>query len=153
MTGGFSVQGNAVSDYFQLTGPQQVSAAMPAWEPHFTQFDTVIGYSALGHAFLADSRTRNYAVLHPYSAGAKSYGFFPERTDFITDVLLDPGFGTYVLRTDHVDTIRQLHGPLDEGHVYIATPYPFLGGNEDPGTYTKGDVWVFLDLVADAHGL
>ena len=42
--------------------------------------------------------------------------------------------------------------PLKPGQVYIAKPYPFLGGSEAPETYGQGDVWVFLDIVAQAHG-
>ena len=52
----------------------------------------------------------------------------------------------------HVEKIRQLKGPLKPGQVYIAKPYPFLGGSEAPETYGQGDVWVFLDIVAQAHG-
>jgi hypothetical protein len=36
--------------------------------------------------------------------------------------------------------------------VDIATPYPFVGGTEAPETYDIGDVWVFLDIVAQFQG-
>ncbi|PSK26501.1 T6SS immunity protein Tdi1 domain-containing protein, partial [Nocardia seriolae] len=37
---------------------------------------------------------------------------------------------------------------LGPDQVYIPTPYPFLGGTKAPETYEIGDVWVFLDIVA-----
>ncbi|MFI9503532.1 T6SS immunity protein Tdi1 domain-containing protein [Nocardia sp. NPDC052566] len=138
---------------FRLVGPYQLADAMPEWEPHFPQFDTVFGYSDLGHVFLRNGRTRDYAILHPYIASAKDYGRFIEITDFVAEVLLDPGFAEYVLRPSHVAAIRELHGPLVDDEVYIAAPYPFLGGSERPDAYMRGDVWVFLDLVAQAQGL
>lgn len=137
---------------FRLFKPCRLDEVMPAWAEHFPQFDTVIGYSDLGHAFLMSSRTGEYAVLDPYSAGTKSYGTFTDIDGFVERVLFDPGFITYVLQPQHVSAIRRRLGPLAENEVYIATPYPFLGGSEDPESYDKGGVWVFFDLVAQAHG-
>ncbi|WP_297624243.1 T6SS immunity protein Tdi1 domain-containing protein [Nocardia sp.] len=137
---------------FKLVGPYLFEQVMPAWAPQFPQFDTVVGYSDLGHAFLMSTRTGEYAVLDPYSPGTKGYGTFAEITAFIDRVLFDPDFLTYVLQPQHVSAIRRRLGPLAEDEVYIATPYPFLGGSEDPGSYHKGGVWVFFDLVAQAHG-
>ncbi|GAB2668673.1 T6SS immunity protein Tdi1 domain-containing protein [Nocardia goodfellowii] len=138
------------SDCFRLIEPRHIGEVMPAWEPHFPHFDTVRGYSELGHVFLRNSGTREYAVLHPYEARAESYGRFRDIDDFITDVLLDRVFTKYVLRPSHVAQIRRLLGPLEEREVYIATPYPFLGGSEEPDAYMRGDIWVFLDLVAQS---
>ncbi|MEV6279179.1 hypothetical protein [Nocardia sp. NPDC051832] len=142
-----------VSDRYRLIEPRHLGEVMPAWEPHFSQFDTVRGYSELGHVFLRNSATREYAVLHPYEARADSYGRFMDLDDFITDVLLDAVFTKYVLRPTHVAELEQLHGPLGEQEVYIAAPYPFLGGSEEPDAYMRGDIWVFLDLVAQAQEL
>ncbi|WP_405137332.1 T6SS immunity protein Tdi1 domain-containing protein [Nocardia sp. NBC_01388] len=137
---------------FQLVGPYRFEQVMPAWAPHFPRFDTVVGYSDLGHAFLMSTRTGEYAVLDPYSPGTKGYGAFSDVTAFIDRVLFDPDFLTYVLQPQHVSAIRRRLGPLAEDEVYIATPYPFLGGSEDPDSYDRGGVWVFFDLVAQAHG-
>ncbi|QLY28243.1 T6SS immunity protein Tdi1 domain-containing protein [Nocardia huaxiensis] len=137
---------------FRLIGPFGFEQVMPAWAQHFPRFDTVVGYSDLGHAFLMSTRTGEYAILDPYSPGTKTYGPFTEITDFIDKVLFDPSVVTYVLQPQHVSDIRKLLGPLADDEVYIATPYPFLGGSEAPGAYDKGGVWVFFDLVAQAHG-
>ncbi|WP_153348061.1 T6SS immunity protein Tdi1 domain-containing protein [Nocardia aurantia] len=128
--------------------PVAMDEAMPGWAPYFHQFDTVVGYSDLGHIFLAGRDTGEHGVLHPYRSAAKSYGIFADTTRFVSEVVQDPGFVAYVLQPDHVAAIRDLLGPLGPEQVYIPQPYPFLGGTEEPDTYTTGDVWVFLDLVA-----
>ncbi|MEV6769343.1 T6SS immunity protein Tdi1 domain-containing protein [Nocardia sp. NPDC051030] len=138
---------------FQLIDSQRLDRVMPAWAEHYPQFDTVVGYSDLGHAFLMSSRSGEYGVLDPYSPGVKTYGPFTEITEFIDKVLFDPNVVTYVLQPQHVSEIARRLGPLNPGEVYIATPYPFLGGSESPDAYQKGGVWVFFDLVAQAHGL
>ncbi|MFI6869040.1 T6SS immunity protein Tdi1 domain-containing protein [Nocardia sp. NPDC050406] len=98
------------------------------------------------------TRSGEYAVLDPYSAGTKSYGVFGDVDGFVERVLFDPDFITYVLQPHHVSAIRRRLGALAEDEVYIATPYPFLGGSEEPEAYDKGGVWVFFDLVGQAHG-
>ncbi|MET8777035.1 T6SS immunity protein Tdi1 domain-containing protein [Nocardia sp. NPDC050713] len=138
---------------FQLIGQRPVVEAMPAWAPHFPQFDLVFGYSDLGHTFLVNSQSGECAVLHPYRAAAKGYGAFADPAEFADRVLREQGFADYVLRTEHVARIRDLLGPLAPEQVYIATPYPFLGGSEAPETYDTGELWTFLELVAQAQQL
>lgn len=138
---------------YRLIEPRSADAAIPRWTPHFPEFDTVVGYSDLGHVFLRNSRSREYLVLHPYLKGGKNYGVFADLPEFEETLLKEPGFAGYVLGIDHVEAIRRLQGPLGADEVYIAKPYPFLGGSEEPETYGKGDVWVFLEIVAQAHGL
>ncbi|GLY91461.1 T6SS immunity protein Tdi1 domain-containing protein [Actinoallomurus iriomotensis] len=129
-----------------------MAEAAPAWAPHFRQFDTVVGYSDLGHVFMAGRDTGEHGVLHPYRSAAKSYGRFSDTTEFANTILRDPGFAEAVLRPGHVQEIRDRLGPLGPDQVYIATPYPFVGGTEAPETYDIGDVWVFLDIVAQFQG-
>lgn len=138
---------------FRLIESQRIDRVMPAWAEHYPQFDTVVGYSDLGHAFLMSTRTGEYGVLDPYSPGVKKYGPFSEVTQFVDRVLFEPDVMTYVLQPQHVSEIRRRLGPLAENEVYIATPYPFLGGTETPDAYQIGGVWVFYDLVAQALGL
>ncbi|MBF6065939.1 DUF1851 domain-containing protein [Nocardia terpenica] len=138
---------------FRMIRPQRIDTMMPAWAERLARFDTVVGYSDLGHAFLMSGRTGEYGVFDPYSPGVKAYGPFAEITDFVSEVLFDPHVVTYVLQPPHVAEIRRRLGPLGEDEVYIATPYPFLGGSEAPDSYQKGGIWVFYDLVAQAHEL
>jgi len=69
------------------------------------------------------------------------------------DVLDEPGFQDYVLRPDHVAKLRKRLGALKPDEIYIPEPYPFLGGSEEPATYSRGNVWVFLDIVAQMLGV
>lgn len=143
--------GAVTSVPFRLIGDLRMDRVMPAWAEQYPPYDTVVGYSDLGHAFLMSSRTGEYGIFDPYSPGVKDYGVFTEVTDFVSQVLFDPSVVTYVLQPGHVAEIRRRLGPLADGEVYIATPYPFLGGSETPDAYQKGGVWVFFDLVAQAH--
>ncbi|MFE3192669.1 T6SS immunity protein Tdi1 domain-containing protein [Nocardia sp. NPDC059240] len=136
---------------FRLIGDQRLDRVMPAWAEHYPRYDMVIGYSDLGYAFLMSSRTGEYGILDPYSPGVKDYGVFADATAFVSEVLFDPNVITYVLQPGHVAEIRRRLGPLGTDEVYIATPYPFLGGSESPESYQKGGVWVFFDLVAQAQ--
>ncbi|MEC3952665.1 T6SS immunity protein Tdi1 domain-containing protein [Nocardia sp. CDC153] len=136
---------------FRLIPEQRLDRLMPAWTDRYPRYDTVVGYSDLGHAFLMSTRTGEYGILDPYSPGVKDYGVFTELTDFVSQVLFAPDVITYVLQPQHVTEIRRHLGPLAENEVYIATPYPFLGGSETPDAYQKGGVWTFFDLVAQEH--
>lgn len=44
-------------------------------------------------------------------------------------------------------------GPLAPGEVFIPVPHLLLGGDGNLATYEKGDFEVYLDLVAQTHGL
>lgn len=123
------------------------------WSQHFPAYDRVVGYSHLGHIFLLDSETNDYAVLHPFKKAAKSYGQHAGVSAFEANVLKDEAFGLFVLRIEHVASLTNALGPLEKSEIFIPNPYPFLGGSEALDTYTKGDVWVFANLVAEMQGL
>ena len=123
------------------------------WEAHLASFTHVVGYSGLGHFFLHDAATGDFAVLHPFKQSWKNYGPFETVAAFQATILDDEGFAEYVLRPRHQDTIRQRLGALREDQVYIPEPYPFLGGDETPESYSIGDVWTFAELVGLCHGL
>jgi hypothetical protein len=72
----------AAPPLYQLIEPRPAKSAIPTWAPHFAAFDTVVGYSDLGHVFMHDSQTKRYAMLHPYQKGAKNYGEFKTVADF-----------------------------------------------------------------------
>ncbi|WP_458686550.1 hypothetical protein [Nocardia tengchongensis] len=77
--------------------PIAMDTAMPSWAPYFHQFDTVVGYSDLGHIFLADRTTGEHGVLYPFKSAAKSYGTFTGTAEFVNEVVREPGFVDYVL--------------------------------------------------------
>jgi hypothetical protein len=124
-----------------------------SWERHLAPFTHVVGYSGLGHFFLHDENTGDFAVFHPFKRAYKNYGPFESVAAFRSAVLDDEGFAEYVLRLSHQAQIRERLGELGEEEVYIPQPYPFLGGTDAPDTYATGNVWVFAELVAMSHGL
>lgn len=111
-------------------------------------FTHIVGLSGLGHLFLVNAGTDEYAVHHPVLGGYKSYGSFDSLSAFESSILMEPGFAILVLRLDLQREIAARLGSLEGDQVYIPTPYPFLGGDDnDPTSYNKGDVWVFLSIV------
>lgn len=129
------------------------SSDLGAWASSFPNHTEVVGYSSLGHFFLRNPDDLDYIVLHPFKRAAKSYGSYKSVEEFETEILKEPGFELYVLRSDHVAELLQHLGPLAENQVYIPKPYPFLGGSEALETYEKDDAWVFMHVVAHMHGL
>jgi hypothetical protein len=137
---------------YRLIAPQ-ASSVLGAWATHFPAYSEVVGYSSLGHFLMRDPRSQDYAVLHPFQRAAKSYGSFPSVSGFEAEVLQDPGFQEHVLAPAHVRAIAKHVGPLKPDEIYIPEPYPFLGGSCTPDTYSKGNVWVFADIVAQMQDL
>ncbi len=137
---------------YTLIRPRPAKTAAPRWAAQFRDFNQVVGYSALGHLFMHSTKTGSYAVIYPYLAKGKNYGPFKNIEAFEQQILKESYFDAVILLREHVAKIRLLKGPLGPEQVYIARPYPFLGGSEAPETYDNGDVWVFLDIVAQAQG-
>ncbi len=140
-------------DKLYILTPPMPTSEIGGWAAHFAKYDQIAGYSIFGHFFLRSEADNDYLVLHPFKKAAKSYGSFPNVVAFEEAILKDPGFSAYVLRPSHAAAVTQLLGPLDEGEIYIPAPYPFQGGTEAPDSYSKGNVWVFMDIVAQMHGL
>jgi Domain of unknown function (DUF1851) len=137
--------------YVLLQPPLPVSE-LGCWEAQLPSFSHIVGYSGLGHFFLSNQETGEHAVCYPFRQAYKSYGKFDSTAEFESAVLQDPGFSEYVLKPGHQAAIRNRLGPLQPNEVYIPEPYPFLGGSEEPDTYSKGNFWVFAQLVGSCHG-
>lgn len=138
---------------YSLLNPPRPLSALGCWESQLPAFTHIVGYSGLGHFFLNNEETREYAVCYPYRQAYKSYGSFESIAAFEATVLLDPGFVEYVLKPEHQSAIRERIGALQAEEVYIAEPYPFLGGSEEADSYGRGNLWTFAELVGIAQGL
>jgi hypothetical protein len=143
---------SAEQPLYVLTAPTPTEK-IGCWADRYNKYDTIVGYSVLGDFFLRASENNEYAVLHPFAKTIKSYGVFPNPFAFEKAVLRNAGFVQQVLRADHVAEVRNLVGPIQKNEVFIPKPYPFVGGSDKPETYGKGDVWVFMDIVAQMQGL
>ena len=144
--------GGAPAPYV-LISPRPAAEEIEDWAAQFPKYDTIVGYSVLGHFFMRASGDLEYMVLHPFKKAAKSYGVFESLAVFERTILQDPAFAEYVMRPEHVAAVRKRVGRLKEEEIYIPHPYPFLGGSDAPETYSKGNVWVFMEIVAQMHGL
>ncbi|MET4097600.1 hypothetical protein [Arthrobacter sp. UYCu712] len=134
--------------YRLLKTPVPVEELDDGWGPLQEAFTHIVGISGLGHLFLVNTGTGEYAVHHPLLNAYKSYGSFGSLSDFEKSLLLDPDFAVFVLRIDFQREIEAWLGQLEGDQVYIPTPYPFMSGDsDDPAAYDKGDVWVFLSIV------
>ncbi len=145
--------GSASAESLYVLIPPTSSSKIGCWAEHFQKFDTIVGYSNLGHFFLRASSDNEYIILHPFKKSAKSYGVFESVLAFENKVLKELGFSEYVLRAEHIAVIKKRIGRLKNEEVYIPEPYPFIGGSDKPETYTKGNVWVFMDIVSQMQGL
>ncbi|WP_314103572.1 T6SS immunity protein Tdi1 domain-containing protein [uncultured Frigoribacterium sp.] len=132
--------------YHLLPSPRPVGD-LPGWEGLHRSYTDVVGYSHLGHVFLHDRREGTFGVLHPFRDAFKDYGRFDSLEHFDAMVLSDEGFDEFVLRRPHLDEVARRTGPLGPDQVYVPVPYPFLGGDESPDSYDRGDVWTFLRIV------
>jgi hypothetical protein len=133
--------------YRLLDSPRPVDD-LRGWEGLRPSYTDVVGYSHLGHVFLHDRRGGTFGVLHPFRDAFKDYGRFDSLEHFDAMVLSDEGFDEFVLRRPHLDEVARRTGPLAPEQVYVPVPYPFLGGDESPESYDRGDVWTFLGVVA-----
>ena len=138
---------------YKIISPLKINDVMACWASAYPEYDQVIGYSSLGHIFMRNSENMEYSVLHPFKGAAKSYGQQASLQDFEDDILQDDGFDLFVLKSDHVEEIRENLGSLEELEVYIPEPYPFLGGDESVASYDKGNVWVMLAIVGEFLGV
>lgn len=142
------------NDYYKLVDAD-AEGSLSCWFGQTNQYDEVVGYSVLGHIFLRSSVSNEYSVLHPFQRSMKQYGVFGSEEEFCESILMDFGFIDYVINPDHVRKIKEISGSLndEENEIYIPCPYPMVGGSCEPNTYQKGNVWVFLDLVGQTHGI
>jgi hypothetical protein len=133
--------------YLFLPEPAPVERIGP-WEGVAEKFSGVLGWTVFGHVLLIAPDRSEYGLLHPLRGAFRSYGVHASVADFERDVLQEWTFRTFTLRPGHQRAVQQLLGPPGPEQVYVPRPYPMLGGDESPGSYHLGDVWLFLDLVA-----
>ena len=135
-----------VPAYTFLGTPAATAEALANWPRLHEPFPLVVGFSRLGHAFLQNPEAKQFAVVYPLEGGMKAYNA-ADMDEFRATVLDDPGFQQYILPGSLLTPIIERIGPIAPNEVYMPVPYPMLGGSGEPDTYSKGDVWVFLDIV------
>ena len=119
------------------------------WTNVTGDFDSIKGYTDLGDVFLINSKTGEIGVLLTMDNSFHPMGY-NDWEKFHNEVLKNPKFQESVIHSSFIAKVNAHCGKLDNEQVYIATPYPFLGGSGAPNTYKKGNVWVYLSISSQA---
>ena len=137
--------------YLLLSDPRHKDS-LGALALYFDAFSEVVGYSALGDLFVRDPDTNEYAVVYLHRQGypAKRYGPYDSTDKFQSEVLENPAFADYCLKPESVGQLAERIGELGDSEVYFPQPFPCLGGSGELSTYTKGNVWVYFDLLGQS---
>ncbi len=120
------------------------------WSSYTKNFDAVIGYTSFGDFFLQDKSTGQIAILYtidPELAPTKFYTI----DGFVNELLPHQEIEPHLIRHKDIEQLISMIGPLDTNEVYIPNPYPFLGGSGELDTYSKGNIWVYADLVGQSQ--
>lgn len=130
---------------YQILDRTKDKSHLDKWTSITGGFDQVKGYSELGDVFLINSKTNEIGVLltmensfHPMN--------YSDWNKFEKEVLENPNFQEKVMHKSFIKKVKNYCGELSKEQVYIATPYPCLGGSGAPETYKKGNVWIYLSI-------
>ena len=118
---------------------------LDAWATVTGDFDQIKGYSELGDIFLINSKTNEVGILLTMANAFHPMGYF-DWGKFEKEIIENTNFQEDVLHKSLIEEIRNHCGKLSNDQVYIATPFPCIGGSGAPETYKKGDLWVYLAL-------
>lgn len=117
------------------------------WAAITGEFDQIKGYTNFGDVFVINSKTNEIGVLLTMENSFEPMGF-TDWNKFEDKVLNNPNFQEDVIHKSFIEKVSKHCGELEANQVYIASPYPFLGGSGAPETYKKGDIWVYLSISA-----
>jgi hypothetical protein len=126
--------------------PAPTAEMMPTWPRLHQPYPLLHGFSRLGHVFLSDDNQQQFCAVYPLEGGSKGYAA-ASLAEFRRTVTDDPGFQAWIFPSGLVSSVVERLGPIGPEEVYMPVPYPMLGGSGAPETYSKGDVWVFLEIV------
>ena len=118
---------------------------LDVWAEITGDFDQIKGYTDFGDVFLINSKTNEIGILFTMENAFEPMGY-TSWEKFENNVLNNPNFQEDVVRKSFIEKVKAHCGELGKDQVYIATPYPFIGGSGAPDTYKKGDVWVYLSI-------
>ena len=122
------------------------------WSGVTNEFTQVLGYTNFGNFFLKNPGTDQIAILYTIEPEVVPTNF-TDLNELIEALLNDKDIEAQLLRSsDTAILIKRLGNLLDE-EVFFPEPYPFLGGTGELESYSKGNVWVFADLVGQSQGV
>ena len=125
---------------------------MNRWTSASGDFDEFVGYSFLGDVFLRNSKSGQFAILFTINPELVALDFH-SFADFKDGFLSNKKVECSVFQKKKLDEINNILGNVSDGETYIPVPYPFLGGDCSIGSYKKGKLFTFLDLVGGMQGV
>lgn len=137
--------------YTILEKPES-SEKLGCWESIVGEFNQVVGFTLFGDFFLQNSETGQVAILYTIEPEIVPTNF-NTITSFVNELLSNNEVEPDLIRPQDVEKLNNLIGVLDEEQVFIPEPYPFLGGDRSLESYSKGNAWVYADLVGQAQGV
>jgi len=132
--------------YFLFDEARSLSEGFESWVGVSKGFDLAVGYTFFGDLLLKSEKNNQYALLYNMPPELVDLDYFQE-DKFVNEFLAHETVKKDFLQVDKVNEIDNLIGGLKVGEVYIPEPYPFMGGDCSVESYSKGDVFVFMDLI------
>jgi hypothetical protein len=138
-------------NYLILHEPTSVEE-LGCWSGVTNEFTEVLGYTNFGNFFLRNPDSKQIAILYTIEPEVVPTNFIDidELLKAITD---DKDIESELIRSSDTAMLIKRLGSLSEEEVFIPEPYPFLGGTGELESYSKGNVWVFADLVGQSQGI
>ena len=129
-----------------LPADEIVSDVAPVWSSIAGRFQKIWGYNSYGDLYLQDPEKKDIAILYTINPELIPTRYNSIRV-FEEEVLSNPEYAEELIQPEKTEVLVKKLGPLDNAEVFIANPYQFLGGDGSPESYSKGDLWVHLDLI------
>ncbi len=107
----------------------------------------VIGYTNFGNLLLADPSTDEVSLLYvmPFDIDATDF----KANEDLPHLFQEEIFRVQFLNESKSDLLLEMLGPLETGEVYIPAPYPMLGGDLSPESYSKGKLREMLVILSE----
>lgn len=121
------------------------SEYLDEWAKITGDFDQIKGYTDLGDVFVINSKTNEIAVLLTMENSFNPMGYV-DWEKFEKEVLNNQQFQEDVIHKNFINKVKDHCGELEYEQVYIATPFPCIGGSGAPETHKKGNVWIYLAI-------
>jgi hypothetical protein len=137
---------------FTIFDPVPLSSKAPRWAAKVPRYSEVFGYSHFADLFICSSDGTNFAVLCTERPELIQLNFRSKK-EFVEQLLTNSDVLKSTFRAaDFSAIVSRLGSPSPESCFY-PVPYPATGGSGALDTYQSGNVWVHLDIYAQAIGV
>ena len=138
-------------NYLILQKPSSVED-LGCWSTVTNEFTEVLGYTNFGNFFLKNPNSGQLAILYTIEPEVVPTNF-TDINELIGALTNDKDIESELIRSSDTAILSKRLGNLLEEEVFFPEPYPFLGGSGELESYSKGNVWVYADLVGQSQGV